>query len=67
MHELIAKDVIQVTVCIQEQNRFQAQLFDLCLQLLLLFGKITARVDNAALLVFVIQNIGIFLDGIKSK
>ena len=67
MDEFIAKNMIKMTMGIQQQNRLQSFVFDVALQDHFLFGKITAWVYNATLLIFVIQQVGILLDWVKCK
>jgi len=59
--------MIQVAMCIQQQNGLQVIFVNKFFKFFSFFGKIKTGVNNAALLFFVIQDIGVLLNRIKTK
>jgi hypothetical protein len=66
-HKLVAKNMVQMPVGVQQQCRLQSFLFDKSRQFLPLLGKIAAGVNNGAKALVVVQNVGIFLYGAECK
>jgi hypothetical protein len=56
-----------MTMSVKQQNRLKLCQLYKAGEFIPFLRKITTRVNNAALACFVIQDIGIFLDGIKCK
>jgi hypothetical protein len=63
----VAEYMIEMAMSVKQQNRLKLCRFNKAGKLVPLLLKITTRVNNAALSRIVIQDVGIFLDGIKCK
>jgi hypothetical protein len=67
MNEFIPENMVKMAMGVEEQYGLQGIFFNKLFQVLPFFRKITARVDNATLFFFVIQDIGILFNRIKTK
>ena len=59
--------MVEVAMGIKQQHWLQGIVCDEFLEFFFLLLKITARIDNAAVLFFVIQDVGILFNGIKNE
>jgi hypothetical protein len=67
MNEFIPEHMIQVAMCIQQQNGLKVIFFNKSFKFFSFFRKIKTGVNNATLLFVVIEDIGVLFHRIKSK